>query len=159
MTIAKYLPSVSLQGEYWDGDVNPLFQNPLVNERYYNYGFTVSMPLDINSFTDIESGKVAKLRAATQVIDRKETVDEEYDWIRNSLNILDRKIILAKKDEKVYGNLYRLTRNLAQAGEKTSLDVSVMHNSLQIRKLDQKIYEIDKQIQLLKLYVRVENAI
>jgi len=159
MTLAKYLPSVSLQGEYWDGDANPLFQNPLLNKRYYNYGFTVSMPLDINSFTDIESSKVAKLRAATQVLDRKETVDEEYEWIRNSLQILDRKIVLAKKDEKVYGSLYRLTKNLAQAGEKTSLDVQVMHNSLQIRKLDQQIYEIDKQIQLLKLYIRVENAI
>jgi len=159
MTIAKYLPSVSLQGEYWDGDINPLFQNPLLNERYYNYGFTVSMPLDINSFTDIESGKVAKLRAATQVIDRKETVDEEYDWIRNSLDILDRKIDLAKKDETVYGSLYRLTKDLAKAGEKTDLDVQVMYNSREIRKLDRKIYEIDKQIQLLKLYIRVEHVL
>jgi outer membrane protein TolC len=160
MTVAKYLPTVSLQGQYLDGDLNPLWSSvSKMKENYYNYGFTVSMPLDINSFTDVESSKVAKLRAATQVLDRKETVNEEYDWIRNSLQILDRKIVLAKKDEKVYSNLYRLTKDLTHAGEKTDLDVQVMYNSREIRKLDQKIYEIDKQIQLLKLYIRVENVL
>ena len=137
----------------------PLF-NPVNNKlNYYNYGFTITMPLDINSFSDIEASKVEKLKTAVEVLDRKETVEEEYDWIENSLSILDKKIILAKKDEKVYKSLFRLTKNLAQAGEKTSLDADIMYNSLQIRKIDQKIYEIDKQIQLLKLYVRVENAI
>jgi len=163
VTVAKYLPTVSLQGEYIDGDINPAFdfpgQEPRFNEKYYNYGFSVSMPLDINSFSDIESSKVSKLRAATQVLDRKETVNEEYQWIRNSLAILDKKIILARKDEKVYGNLYTLTRNLVTAGEKTTLDSEIMKNSQEIRKLDQKIYSIDKQIQLLKLYIRVENVL
>jgi len=148
-----------LQGQYLDGDLNPLFANPMLREQYYNYGVSVSMPLDINSFTDIEASKVAKLRAATQVLDRKETVAEEYQWIDNSLGILDKKIVLARKDEKIYNNLFRLTKNLAQAGEKTSLDADIMRNSLQIRKLDQKIYAIDKQLKLLQLYIRVENVL
>ncbi len=117
------------------------------------------MPIDINSLSDIESAKVEKLKAAVEVIDRKNTVDEEYNWIQNSLGILDKKIVLAIKDETVYKNLYRLTKNLADAGEKTSFDADVMYNSLQIRKIDQQIYKIDKQVQLLKLYIRVENAI
>ncbi len=159
VTWAKYLPEVSLQGQYTDADLNPLFARPGLEEKYYTYGFTVSMPLDINSFSDIEASKVEKLKAATELLDRKETVDEEYDWIHNTLSILDKKILLAQKDEKVYNSLYRLTKNLADAGEKTSFDAEVMHNSLEIRKIDQKIYHIDKQLQLLKLYVRVENAI
>jgi len=159
VTCAKYLPEVSLQGQYTDADLNPLFARPGLEEKYYTYGFTVSMPLDINSFSDIEASKVEKLKAAVEVLDRKETVGEEYDWIQNSLGILDKKILLAKKDEKVYKSLYRLTKNLADAGEKTSFDADIMYNSLQIRKIDQKIYQIDKQLQLLKLYVRVENAI
>ena len=160
VTWAKYLPTVSLQGQYIDADVNPFFAtNPFIKEKYYTYGFTISMPLDINTFSDIEASKVEKLKAAVEVLDRKNTVEEEYDWIDNSLSILDKKITLAQKDEKVYKSLYRLTKNLADAGEKTSLDADIMQNSLQIRKIDQKIYEIDKQIQLLKLYVRVENAI
>ncbi len=159
VTWAKYLPTVSLQGQYTDGDLNPLFFNPTIQEKYYTYGFSVSMPIDINSLSDIEASKVDKLRAAVEVLDRKDTVDEEYDWIHNSLGILDKKIILAKKDEQVYKNLFRLTKNLAQAGEKTSLDADIMHNSLQIRKIDQQIFKIDKQVQLLKLYVRVENVL
>ncbi|RLA70394.1 MAG: hypothetical protein DRG09_03330 [Epsilonproteobacteria bacterium] len=159
VTWAKYLPTVSLQGQYTDGDLNPLFFNPTIQEKYYTYGFSVSMPIDINSLSDIESSKVDKLRAAVEVLDRKDTVAEEYDWIHNSLGILDKKIILAQKDEKVYKNLFRLTRNLAEVGEKTSLDADIMHNSLQIRKIDQQIFKIDKQVQLLKLYVRVENVL
>ncbi len=159
VTTAKYLPTVSLQGQYIDGDLNPLYANPMLEERYYNYGFAVSMPIDINSLTDIEASKVEKLRAAVQVLDRKDQVTEEYDWIHNSLSILDKKIVLAQKDEKVYQSLFRLTKNLAQAGEKTSLDADIMQNSLQIRKVDQKIYKIDKQVQLLKLYIRVENVL
>ncbi len=159
ITTAKYLPTVSLQGQYTDGDLNPLYPNPMIEEKYYNYGFTVSMPLDINSLTDIEASKVEKLRAATQVLDTKVTVEEEYKWIYNNLGILDKKIVLARKDEKVYSNLFRLTKNLAQAGEKTTFDADIMQNSLQIRKLDQQIYKIDKQVQLLKLYIRVENVL
>jgi outer membrane protein TolC len=159
ITTAKYLPTVSLKGQYIDGDLNPLFFNPSLKERYYNYGFSVSMPIDINAFTDIEVSKVERLSAAVQVLDREDTVHEEYDWIHNSLGILDKKIALARKDEKIYKNLFTLTKNLAEAGEKTSLDADIMNNSLQIRKLDQKIYSIDKQVQLLKLYVRVEEVL
>ena len=163
VTAAKYLPTLSVQGQYTDGDLNPLFSDPsrpqTMNERYYNYGFSISMPLDINTFTDIEAAKVEKLKAATQVLDRKNTVNEEYMWIYNSLHILDKKISLARKDEKVYKNLLRLTRDLARVGEKTSLDADIMSNSLQIRKLDQKIYSIDKQLKLLQLYIRVEHVL
>jgi len=159
VTWAKYLPTVSLQGQYIDGDLNPLFFNPTIQEKYYNYGFAVSMPLDINTFTDIEASKVEKLKAAVEVLDRKETIDEEYGWIYNSLSILDKKITLAEKDETVYKNLFKVTKNLAEAGEKTSLDSDIMYNSLQIRKIDQKIFKIDKQVHLLKLYVRVENVL
>ena len=161
ITWAKYLPTVSLQGQYINGDINPLFVGPgsTLQEQYYNYGFSVSMPIDVNAFSDIEASKVEKLRAAVQVLDRKETVKEEYQWIYNSLGVLDKKIALAQKDEKIYQNLFRVTKNLANAGEKTSLDTAIMNNSLQIRKLDQKIYKIDKQIRLLKLYVRMENVL
>jgi len=161
ITWAKYLPTVSVQGQYINGDINPLFIGPgsTLQEQYYNYGFSISMPIDVNAFTDIEASKVEKLRAAVQVLDRKETVQEEYQWIDNSLVVLDKKIALAKKDEKIYQNLFKVTKNLAEAGEKTSLDTAIMNNSLQIRRLDQQIYKIDKQIRLLKLYVRMENVL
>lgn len=161
ITWAKYLPTLSVQGQYINGDINPLFAAPgsSLKEQYYNYGFSVSMPIDINAFADIEASKVKKLRAAVQVLDRKESVDEEYRWIYKSLHLLDKKIALAKRDEKVYRNLLKVTKNLVRAGEKTKQDADMMRNSLRIRQLDQKIYSIDKQIQLLKLYVKVEHVL
>ncbi|MFT7823136.1 MAG: TolC family protein [Sulfurimonas sp.] len=158
ITWAKYLPTVSLQGTYIDGEnASPVMT--AYEEEYYNYGFSVSMPLDINGFDDIEASKVAKLQAATEAIEREKAVDQEYQWIVNNLDILDRKISLAKKDVNVYQSLYRVTKNLADAGEKTTMDAQVMLNTLKIRKLDQKIYHIDKQIELLKLYARMENVL
>lgn len=161
VTWAKYLPTVSLHGTYMNGDLNPLYSgaSALLKEKYYNYGFSISMPIDVNAFSDIEAGKVAKLQAAVEAIDRKETVEEEYVWIENNLAILDKKIALAQKDEKVYQSLYTVTKNLVKAGEKTELDAQVMQNALRIRKLDQKIYDIDRQIELLKIYARVENVL
>jgi outer membrane protein TolC len=159
MTVTKYLPTVSVQGQYTNGDLNPLFPTTGMDKQYYNYGFSVSMPIDINAFSDIEASKVANLKAATEVLERKDTIDQEYNWIKNSLNILDKKIDLAKKDAKVYSSLLKLTKDLVQAGEKTSLDAEIMGNSLYIRKLDQQIYYIDKQLKLLQLYIRVENVL
>jgi hypothetical protein len=117
------------------------------------------MPLDINTFDDIEASKVAKLQAAVEVIEREKSVDQEYDWIFSNLTILDKKITLARKDVKVYRSLYKLTKDLADAGEKTKYDAEVMQNTLQIRKLDSKIYHFDKQIELLKLYSRMANVL
>lgn len=159
VTKAKYLPKVSLTGQYINGDLNPLFASPNIQEQYYNYGFSISMPLDVNIFNDLESAKVAKLQQSVKVLDTKAQIKEEHKWIGNSLKILDKKILLAKKDADIYQNLLTLTQNLVEAGEKTVLDTDIMKNSIKIRKLDQKIYKIDKQVQLLKLYIRVEDVL
>ena len=158
MTWSKYLPEVSIQGQYVDGDLNPLYPNPNLKERYTTYGMTVSMPLNINTIDDIESSKVAYLEAATQVIDREKSVKLEYQMILNNLRILDKKIALDKKDEKLYQRLYKVTKNLEKAGEKTKYDTQLIHNSLLIKKLDQQIHSIDKQLQLLTLYIKVNNV-
>ncbi len=158
MTWAKYMPSVSVQARYTDADLNPLFARPGLEEKYFTYGFSISMPININMFSDIEASKVAHLKAQTEVIERKSSIDSEYKLIQNKLRIMDQKIKLAKKDERLYLRLYKTTKNLERAGEKTSFDTAMMRNSLEIRKLDQKIYRLDKQIELIELYTKVANA-
>lgn len=157
-TWAKYMPSVSVQGRYTDADPNPLFARPGLEEKYFTYGFSISMPIDINMFSDIEASKVAHLKAQTEVLERKHSIDEEYKLIRHKLQIIAKKIQLAKKDAKLYQRLYRTTKNLEHAGEKTSLDTAMMRNSLNVRKLDQKIYSLEEQIELIGLYTKVANA-
>ena len=158
MTWAKYLPTVSVQGRYIDEDPNPLFPVSGLKEQYFTYGFKIFMPLDINMFADVEASKVAHLKAQAEVIDRKHTIDEEYQLVQRKLQIIEKKIALARKDERLYNRLYTTTKNLAYAGEKTSLDTAMMLNSLKVRKLDQKIYHLEKQIELIGLYVKVYNS-
>jgi outer membrane protein TolC len=152
------LPSVSVQGRYTDADLNPLFARPGLEEKYFTYGFSISMPLNINMFSDIESAKVAHLKAQTEVIERQNSIDTEYKLIQSKLRIIAKKIKLAKKDEKLYNRLYKNTKNLESAGEKTSFDTAMMYNSLQIRKIDQNIYRLDRQIELISLYTKVANV-
>jgi outer membrane protein TolC len=159
MTWAKYLPEVSLYGQYNNGDRNPLFNNASIKEEYNTYGIRVSMPININSLSDVEASRVAYLEAATRVIDQRHRVELEYTTILNRLGIIDKRIALARKDEKLYRRLLEVTRNLEEAGEKTRYDTELMQNSLLIRKLDQQIYAIDRQIQLLDLYIKVNRVL
>ncbi len=158
MTWAKYLPELSVQGQYIKGDLNPLFANPNLRDEYTNYSVTVSVPININSLTDVEASKVAYMEASTQVIDQKKRVGLEYQTTLNNLRIINKKIALDHKDEKLYQRLYSVTKNLEIAGEKTSYETELMHNSLMTKKLDQQIHKIDKQLQLLSLYIKVNDV-
>lgn len=159
MTWAKYLPTVSLQARYTNEDLNPLFARPGIEEQYFTYGFRISMPLNINMFSDVEASKVAYLKAQTEVIERKLDIDAEYKLVNRKLAIIKKKIALSKKDEKLYERLYKTSKNLVLAGENTSYDSQSMHNSLKVKRLDKKIYALDYQIELLSLYTKVNNAI
>ncbi len=161
ITWAKYLPTLSVHARYTDEDINPLFARSSsgLKEKYRTYGFTLSMPLDVNMFADVEASKVAVLKAETEVIERKKNIEQAYQAVRKRVSIIDKKIALAKKNERLYRNLYRVTKNLAKAGEKTKYDAQMMYHSLQIKRLDREIYQYDKQIELLGLYAKVYDAI
>ncbi|MBN2826166.1 MAG: TolC family protein [Campylobacterales bacterium] len=155
ITWTKYLPTVSVQARYNDGDLNPMFANAPLKEAYKTYGFTVSMPFSINALKDVESAKVAYLEAQTRLFEKRKEIDNEYKLALTNLDILNKKIHLAQKDQQLYGRLYQLTKNLEKAGEKTKWDTQLMYNSLTIKKYDQQIFAIDRELQLLSLYAKV----
>jgi len=159
VTWAKYMPTVAIQARYTDEDLNPLFARPGIEEQYFTYGFSISMPLNINMFSDVEASKIEHLKAQTEVIEREDTIGKEYQLVKSKLRIIDKKIALSRKDEKLYQRLYVSTRNLEKAGEKTSFDTKLMKNSLDVKKIDKQIYAMDKQVLLLELYTKVENEI
>jgi len=110
------------------------------------------MPLDMNMFSKVEADKVMHLRAETEMIENQKNIKKEYLLVQNKLKFINKKIKLAKRDAKLYKRLYKVTKNNIYAGEKTLLDSKIMFNTLKVRELDQKIYDIDKQITLLSLY-------
>ncbi|WP_456428693.1 TolC family protein [Nitratifractor sp.] len=155
MTWSKYLPTLSVNANYYDTDSN----RPLIgmHDNYYRYGFQISMPLSVNAPQDIEAGRVRYLQQAVQLQDKRKSVASEYKLVLDTIAIIDKKIALARSDEKLYRSLLASTKEQAQAGQKTQLDVETMRNAMEMAKLDAKVYEVEKQIQLLKLYGKIHE--
>lgn len=145
--VAKYLPKVSLTGGYnwFESDLSP-------DLSYYNYGVSLSMPLDINSFKDVESSEVDYLKSKLLLADKKREEISLFEQVQKNLKNYDFKISLSRENLKLYEKLLDDTKQLFEAGYKSKYDVELLQNSCDISKLDVEIYALDKQLELLNLY-------
>lgn len=161
MTWAKYLPELSVTGAYIDADINPLFRSSGsgLKEKYYTYGFKVSMPLNINAYEDIQSSKIDYLNAQITLDEQRKAIANEFDMIRKRLEIIDRKIALSKDDAQHYASMQQVARDLELIGDQTVYDTEIVTNTLKVRELDQAIYKYDAQLELLTLYAKVADAL
>ncbi|RUM65708.1 MAG: transporter [Sulfurimonas sp.] len=164
MTIAKYLPKLSITAGYnWDSLENPSFAGSAIpsppDTSYYNYGFKLSMPLDINFQRDIESVRIDYLKSLVVLENTKRSLVALYHRVEQNLRNYDKKIALAKANATLYEKLYTDTISLFKAGYKTQYDVDLLQNSMQIQSLDARIFEMDKQLELLNLYEKMMNAV
>ena len=163
MTWARYLPTLSVQASYVKPYENSYFFTGGnlydLTDDYYTYGFRLSMPLDINAFSTVESTKVDYLNAKVQLLDKRREADNAFEAAMKRLKVLDRMIALSKEDETLYGSLVESTREQVEAGEMTVYDLETMKNSKRIRQLDQKIFDLDKQLVLLDLYEKSYEAL
>jgi len=118
------------------------------------------MPLfDINSFKEIESAKIDYLKAKNILEDKRRQKSNLYWQIQKSLQIINKKIELTKEDIKLYSALLKDTEDRYKAGEKTLYDLETIKNSLEQKRLDLKIFKIDRQLLLLDLYKEVSDAL
>ena len=161
MTITKYLPSVSVTGGYnWTKNDNQYFSvdgsgNPIGASQeldYYDYGVRASLPLDINTFRDIESSRVDYLKSEVMKKDKIVQLKALFDQVMHNLENYDKKELLSIEIKDIYSKLLNDTQDLYKAGYKTQYDVNLLQNSVKISELDLKIYEMDKQLELLTLY-------
>lgn len=161
MTWSKYLPELSVTGSYVDADINPLFARSAtgLKEKYYTYGFKVTLPLNINSYHDIQSSKIDYLNAQITLNEQKKAIANEFDMIRKRLEIIDRKIELSKDDAQHYASMQQVARDLELVGDRTNYDTEIVTNTLKVRELDQAIYKYDAQLELLTLYAKVVDAL
>jgi outer membrane efflux protein len=156
MTITQYLPAVNLTAGYtWTESSNGFFANG--ERKFYDYGFRASMPININTFRDIESAKIDYLKSEVTKKDTKIKLDALFTQVMQNLENLDKKKLLSLENKELYTKLLEDTKELYRAGYKTEYDVSLLENSVNIADLDSKIYEIDKQLELLNLYEMYVN--
>jgi outer membrane protein TolC len=162
VTIAKYLPSVSLTAGYnWDKLENPSFAGLPVSSppetQYYNYGLKATIPIDFNSYRDVESSRVEYLKSLVVIDDKKRELASLYEQVTQNLNNYDKKIVLSEENKALYAKLLDETTQLYTAGYKTTYDVQTLKNSVKIEEVEQQIFELDKQLELLNLYEKLMN--
>jgi len=161
VTRAKYLPKVSLTASYnWEKRDLISFSKdgsfPGSETDYYNYGMKVTMPIDYNSLRDIESSKIDKLKADVSFENKKREMIAIYEMVEQNLKNIEKKIALTDRSQELYKKLYSDTSELFKSGYKTEYDVKTLENSLQMQKLEEEILKLDKVLELLNLYEKVE---
>ena len=158
MIWAKYLPQLSITGRYINEDLNPMFAGGNLNQEYYTYGFKVSMALNINTKSDITSSKIALLESKITFDEEQKKVANYYKFVTKKLEVIDKKIALSQEDANHYQSMLTTTQELESLGDKTSFDTQIVSNNLQVREIDQSIYAIDAQLELLELYRQIAKV-
>lgn len=159
VTMAKYLPKVNFVAGYnWDKS-DTAFQFGPKEKDYYNFGFRVNLPLDINSFRDMESSKIDYMKSKIALEDKKREQQALYEQVVQNIQNLEKKKQLSAENRDIYERLLADTKQLFEAGYKAEFDVELMQNSLEVQKSDVAIYEIDRQLELLTLYEMYQNEI
>ena len=155
ITVVKYLPKVNFTAGYsWNKSQQQFSTTALFTKdiKYYDYGIRINMPIDLNTFRDIESAKIDFLKSQVALKDKQREFKALFQQILKNIDNFNKKIALSNENIELYAKLSEDTKKLFLAGYKTQYDVDTLSNSLKIQKLNSKIYEIDKQLELLKLY-------
>ncbi len=154
ITTAKYLPSVNAfytytKNHFTDGKAG------LDKENTENYGVTVNVPFDTRTFNDIESKKLDYLKSK---LDLKNKITDEKTFFKSKLekiNMIEDRINITKEDLAVYDSILSIIYEEKEAQLKTQSDLDTLQNSQKIKVLDLKVFEIDKQIELLSVYAKL----
>ena len=158
VTIAKYLPRVSFIAGYNWSKSDSQFNFGTPEKEYHDYGVRVNMPIDLNTFRDIESSRVDYLKSEIVAEDKQKELNALFEQVVQNIENLDKKSSLSLENIDIYEKLLTDTRDLYTAGYKTEYDVQTLENSVAISELDSKIFEIDKQLELLSLYEMYVNG-
>ena len=153
MIITKYLPTISATFDYTK--YHSTNNSSISYDSAQNYGIKVTMPLDTRTFNDIESSRIDYLKAK---LDLRNTINEQENFFKSKLakiKMIDSKVAIAKEDYELYNSLLDVIIEEKNAEIKTQSDVETLLNSKKIRELDLKIYNFDKQIELLEIYSKV----
>ncbi len=155
MTLAKYLPSVNAfynysKNHYTDG--NPSLEKDSIT----TFGITINVPLDSRTFNDIQSKRIDYLKSKLSL--KNKTKDEEtfFKTKIDKILMLDERITITNEDLATYKSILNIIEEEKEAQLKTQSDVDTLQNSQKIKYFDLKIYEVEKQIELLDLYSKLQ---
>ena len=155
MTMAKYLPSVNAfynYSKYHDTDNNI----KLTKENEQTFGVNVTVPFDSRTFNDVQSKRIEYLKSKLNL---ENSIDDEKTFFKiklEKISMLDERLQITKDDLEVYDSILKIINEEKNAQIKTQSDLDTLQNSQKIKSLDLKIYEIDKQLELLEMYAKLQ---
>lgn len=155
MTMAKYLPSVNAYynySKYHDIDDNI----KLTKENDQTFGVNVTVPFDSRTYNDVQSKRIEYLKSKLNL---ENSLDDEKTFFKSKLQkiaMLEERLQITKDDLEVYDSILKTINEEKIAQIKTQSDLDTLQNSQKIKSLDLKIYEIDKQLELLEMYVKLQ---
>ena len=152
ITTAKYLPSVNV---FYTYTKNHFKDGTTTYDNTQSYGLTVSIPFDSRTFNDIESSKIDYLKSK---LDLQNKITDEKTFFKSKLekiNMIEDRIHITKEDLAVYDSILSVIYEEKEAQLKTQSDLDTLENSQKIKALDLKIFEIEKQIELLSVYAKL----
>ena len=155
MTMAKYLPSVNAYytySKYHDTDNKPGIEK----ENDQTVGLTLNIPLDSRTFNDIQSKKIDYLKSKLNLENSKDDEKTFFKTKLDKISMIDERLQITKDDLEVYDSILKIINEEKEAQIKTQSDLDTLQNSQKIKSLDLKVYEIDKQLELLEMYVKLQ---
>jgi len=159
VTIAKYLPQISFTAGYNWSKSDSQFSFGANEKNYYDYGVKANMPINLNTFRDIESTRIDYLKSKVVAIDKQKELIALFEQVMQNIDNLEKKKLLSVENKNIYAKLLTDTKELFSVGYKTEFDVQTLENSVEISELNSKIFEFDKQLELLNLYEMYVNGI
>ncbi|WP_457564309.1 TolC family protein [Caminibacter sp.] len=155
MQAGDQLITVSLNGSYNYQQVDN--DNMHSKSNFYTYGFSISMPLDINSKRKIESSKINYLKSSLLQIDKRYTLINLFNQIMSDINYMKQKIKIYNQNIKIYNNLIKTTLESIKAGSATEDDLKILENSKMTLVINKKILKLQIQKKLLNLYYNLTS--
>ncbi|MDZ7880485.1 MAG: TolC family protein [Saprospiraceae bacterium] len=155
MTMAKYLPSINAfytYSKYHETDNN----TKLSKENDQTFGLTLNIPLDSRTFNDVQSKRIDYLKSK---LDLENSIDDEKTFFKTKLEklaMIDERLQITKDDLEVYDSILKIINEEKEAQIKTQSDLETLQNSQKIKSLDLKVYEIEKQLELLEMYAKLQ---
>ena len=146
-TKSKYLPALNLTGAvgYQDSTTKK-------SQDYYNYGASITMPLNYTFSNDIEYSKLVYLQNRKKEELTSIELEKVYDSSIETIKQFENRINLALNDIKLYEELLELNQEEFNAGFKADEDIQTLKNSKEIRKLDIEKYKLNIKKELLYIY-------
>ncbi len=139
--VSTFLPTISLKANY--------------TNDYENYLAVISMPIDFNMYEKIELAKLDYLKAKLDYEDKKRAENNQFENILKRVEVIEKKISLAKSDYNLYNLLLSDTKIRFDVGDKSIYDVDTLKNSRDTKVIDEKILKIDRELELSNLYFKI----